>query len=63
MTGHFVLKPSKQAVNLHLLDATIAGIDKILQETSLLNSSTESQLKEMQHLLPQSTCGITARNL
>ncbi|HPW59942.1 MAG TPA: GTPase domain-containing protein [Candidatus Rifleibacterium sp.] len=63
MSERFVLKPSKQAINLHLLDASIAGIDKILQETSLLNSSAETQLKEMQHLLPQSSCGITARNL
>ncbi len=63
MAGRFVLKPSQQAVNLHLLDANIAGIDKILQEISLLNSSAESQLKEMQHLLPQSNCGITARDL
>ncbi len=63
MTGRFVLKPSKRAGNLHLLDANIVAVDKILQETSQLMSSAESQLKEMQNLLPQSTCGIAARDI
>lgn len=47
------------ATELAGLEYNIASIDRILQESSILCSSIDEQLGELQQQLPQNICGIT----
>lgn len=62
MSANFFLHSSQKVPNLPAFDRNINEIEKILQETSLLNSVAEAQLNDLRHQLPQDTFGISIRN-